>query len=69
MIRYSLLFRQNRRNYFISAAGILSLLLIITLTIPSSTQERYTPPDDWVGKVVLAELFTGSEYLLTTTMY
>jgi hypothetical protein len=42
-------------------ALILTIPLTIIATGSSATQEGYTPPAGWNGKVVLAELFTGSE--------
>ncbi|MFC1530499.1 hypothetical protein ACFL6R_07295, partial [Gemmatimonadota bacterium] len=56
--------RQSRRFGWKSiAAAVLVFAIPITVitTSNSAPQEEYTPPDGWTGKVVLAELFTGSE--------
>ena len=52
--------RPGRRS-LISLLPLLSILLLSASGTLISRQEPYAPPEDWVGKVVLAELFTGSE--------
>ena len=61
MYHPSIVFRRNGKKLFIPTALILTVLFILASTVSIPTQERYTPPDGWAGKVVLAELFTGSE--------
>ncbi len=56
--------RQSRRFGWKSITAVvlvLSIPITVITTSHPATQEGYTPPDGWAGKVVLAELFTGSE--------